>query len=81
MARARFQSTARPQFAKNEFGRNLRRMFSLFKGERKVIVFTIIFSIIEAIMVTFGTFCICVIYSNFFAKADTEEAKDFLSGN
>lgn len=77
---AKFRPTARPRFQKNEFGKNFRRMFSLFDKEKKVMAFVIVMSIIEAIMITFTTFCICIIYSNFFAKPQGE-AKDFLEGN
>lgn len=80
MARARFQGTARPKFEKNEFGYNVRRMFSLFKGNRKALIVTVILSVIEAVMITFTTFCVCVIYSNFFSKPQ-EEARGFLEGN
>ena len=78
---AKFRPTSkRPHFQKNEFGKNLRRMFSLFDKEKKVMTFVIVMSIIEAVMITFTTFCVCIIYSNFFAK-EPSEAQTFLDTN
>lgn len=78
---AKFQKTKRPDISRKDFGTNLKRMFGLFAGQRKVLVFTSLMSIIEAVMITFTTFCICVIYSNFFTNHDQEASKQFLIEN
>ncbi|MBQ0045517.1 MAG: ABC transporter ATP-binding protein [Mycoplasma sp.] len=62
---ARFQKTKRPKMSGKELGSSLVRMFALFKGQRKVLVLTIILSMVEAVMITFTTFCMGVIYNNF----------------
>ncbi|XQP55741.1 MAG: ABC transporter ATP-binding protein [Mycoplasmoidaceae bacterium] len=77
----RIQKTKRPQFSRGQFGTNLRRMFHLFSNQKPVMIFTIVMSIIEAAMITFTTFCICVIYSNFFTEQDPAVAKEFLIAN
>ena len=78
---AKFQTSKRPKMSRADFGSNLKRMFNLFAGQRKVLICTILMSILEAVMITFTTFCICIIYSNFFSKSSTEDPQGFLIEN
>ncbi len=78
---ARFQKSKKPDISRKALGSNLKRMFDLFAGQRKVLVITAILSVIEALMITFTTFCICVIYSNFFTNPDQQESEQFLAAN
>ncbi|MCQ3915334.1 MAG: hypothetical protein MJ195_00880 [Mycoplasmoidaceae bacterium] len=73
----RIQASKRPKLSRRELGSSVGRMFALFKGQRKVLVVTAILSVIEAILITFNTLCICVIYSNFFT-GDEEAAHQLL---
>lgn len=61
----KMQKTAKPKISRKQLRSSLRRMFSLFKGQRKVLIYTAIISVVEAIMITFTTFCMGVIYNNF----------------
>ncbi|XQP54847.1 MAG: ABC transporter ATP-binding protein [Mycoplasmoidaceae bacterium] len=76
----KIQASKRPKFSRKELGSSIGRMFNLFKGQRRVLIFTAVMSVIEAVMITFTTFCICIIYSNFFTKPQSE-AKPFLIEN
>ncbi len=78
---AKIQKTAKPKFAHGQFIPNMKRMFGLFAGQKAVLIFTAIVSVVEAVLITFTTFCICVIYSNFFTEQDPDVAKDFLIAN
>mgnify|MGYP003290682886 CR=1 FL=1 len=77
----RLQKSKKPKISRRDFSSNLHRMFSLFAGQRKVLVFTVVMSIIEAVMITFTTFCICVIYSNFFTNPDQQASEQKLFDN
>ncbi|MCQ3914368.1 MAG: hypothetical protein MJ201_00880 [Mycoplasmoidaceae bacterium] len=77
----RLQKSKKPKISRRDFSSNLHRMFSLFAGQRKVLVFTVVMSIVEAVMITFTTFCICVIYSNFFTNPDQQASETFLFEN
>lgn len=77
----KIQKAVKPKFSRGQFMPNMKRMFALFSGQKPVLIFTIAMSLIEAMMITFTTFCICVIYSNFFTEQDPEVAKDFLITN
>lgn len=76
----KIQTSKRPKVSRKELGSSMGRMFALFKGQRRVLVVTAILSIVEAMMITITTFCMCIIYSNFFAKPQ-EVAKPFLINN
>ena len=77
----RIQKAAKPKFSRGQFMPNMKRMFGLFAGQKPVLIFTIVISLIESVFITFTTFCICVIYSNFFTEQDPEVAKQFLITN
>jgi len=55
----------RPKMERKEVGHSLTRMFSLFKGNYGALIFTAVMSMLEAAMICFTTFCICLIYNNF----------------
>ncbi|MCQ3908030.1 MAG: hypothetical protein MJ200_00200 [Mycoplasmoidaceae bacterium] len=76
----KIQASKRPRLSRRELGSSIGRMFALFKGQRRVLVVTAILSVVEAAMITLTTFCMCIIYSNFFAKPQ-EVAKPFLINN
>ncbi len=59
----RIMKSKRPQFAKGQIKSNFNRLTSLFAGHKKLFVATAICSFFEAIMTTFVTFCIGIIYN------------------
>lgn len=71
----------KPPISNKQLGSSLRRMLGLFKGQKGLLVITAMLSMLEALMITFTTFCICIIYSNFFTTPDPVVAKKFLIDN
>jgi len=63
----------RPKMEAKAVGHNLRRMFGLFKGNYASLIFTAVMSMIEAAMICFTTFCICLIYNNFILQEKGSE--------
>ena len=78
---ARMHVHGKNQTSQKQLGSSLRRMLGLFKGQKRILTITAILSMVEAVMITFTTFCICIIYSNFFTEVDPTKAKDFLMNN
>lgn len=62
---ARMMKSQRPKFAKGEFKTNLVRLSTLFAGHRKLFIGVAIASFFEAVMITFATFCLAIIYNNY----------------
>lgn len=81
MAKTKFQTTAKPKLSKAEFGHSLARLLSLFSAQKHVLIITLFLSVLEALMVTFTTFCIGIIYNNFLCIEDQQAGTAFLKEN
>ncbi len=60
---AKMMKTQRPKMSRDELKSNFSRLFVLFAGHRKLLVATAVISALEAIMITFTTFCMAIIYN------------------
>ena len=63
MAKSQIKKT--PRFQKGEFGRSFARLLSLFKGQKAVLIATILLSMLEGVFICSCTFLTCIIYNKY----------------